>query len=275
MEAPVVLKPIPTQVINELSAYGPFQLSAFIQTPDHSTVQFQASLSTGESLPKGLICSSDGILTGIPAKNTYGEYEVLVHAENEAGVITSTFFLVINQTLSLYKYDNFDHYKFDVWQALEQHLPLPDLIKTYNRPITIAEVHYLLERWTPLKIWDVYNLDPPGEKIPLNLEGMSKHYQIYDRGSCLIATPKDLFSHDWTIQDGLQTAKVLAQEVYKRRWAIELVGFERLTRAAWVEIQRLSEEHGYTLDIINYRISSKDVQLHLDQKSNIYRPEMD
>jgi hypothetical protein len=277
MEAPKIIKPIPTQLMNELASYGPFDLTAFIQTPDGSPMRFQAGLENA-SLPRGLICSGNGMLTGIPAKNTRGQYQVIVVAENEAGSVSANFGLQINPGIAKETLSSFDSLKSEVWHALENNLPIPDLMEAYGRPITVMEVYYLLERWSAIKIWDVFNLDSPGEKVPLKLEGASEHYDVYDRGSCIVAAPKDLFSDERTLEDGLKTARALAGEAYKRRWSVELVGFEKFTRAAWIELQRLEQQHGYGVDIINYQVSSKDVKLHYDLNvvnNPINRPEME
>ena len=66
----------------------------------------------------------------------------------------------------------------------------------------------------------------------LQLKGISQHYNIYDCGSCLIGAPKDLFSHARTLEDALQTARVMAREAYQRKWTVEFVGFDKMARAA-------------------------------------------
>ena len=84
MGAPVLVKPIPAQVINEQAAYGPFDLKQYIEVQEGGAagLHFQAELSDGQSLPQGLICTSDGLITGIPAKGTEGHYEIIVTLKN-------------------------------------------------------------------------------------------------------------------------------------------------------------------------------------------------
>lgn len=264
MQAPVLIKPIPDQVVNERAAYGPFDLKGFIQVPGggEGNLRFRGELKSGEALPRGLICTADGIVTGIPGKDTSGNYDILITAENEAGSLEAHYFMMIKPSLFAADADYIDKLKAQVWQALEQHLPLPDISEMYNQPISILEVYYLLERWGTLKIWDAFNLEPPGEKVLLTLEGTSPHYNVYDRGSCIIAAPKDLFSHERTIEDGLKTARAVAREVYKRNWTIELVGISPLTRAAWVELQHLSDQYGKSLEIINYNPGPIDLKVY-------------
>ncbi len=158
-----------------------------------------------------MICTTDGILTGIPAKGSEGNYDVMITAENASGKIDVTFTMIIKPVITDKEGDYMDKLKSQVWQALEQKLPIPDLGELMDRPITALDIYYLLERWGALKIWDAYNLDPPGDPKQITLQGASKHYNVYDRGSCLVAVPKDLFSHERTIEDGLQTARAMAE----------------------------------------------------------------
>jgi len=264
MEAPVLLKPIPAQVVNEQAAFNPFDLKRFIQTPDgNMDILFRAELKSGHSLPQGLICTTDGILTGIPAKGTQGNHDIIVTAENKAGSIKAEFTFRIKPSLlesSSASYAN--QLKSDVWQALDKQLAIPSLDELLAREFTPLDMYYMLERWGLLTIWDAFNLDPPDEKILLHLEGTSEHYNIYDRGSCLIACPKDLFSHERTLEDGLQTARVMAREAYKRGWTVELIGFEKLARSAWLEFQHLIDQYGKNIEIINYEPSERDNELY-------------
>jgi len=208
-----------------------------------------AQLSTGEALPRGMICTSDGILTGIPAKGTEGNYEVEVTASNGFGSVKTTFSLMIKPAFVVVDQVYLDRLKAQVWEALGQNLPIPEVSELYNQPFTPIEMYYLLERWGVIIIWNALNMDTPGEKILLTLEGASQYYVVYDRGSCLVAGPKDLLSHERTLQDGLVTARALANEVYKRGWTIELSGFDKFTRAAWIELQHLGDRNGKYLDI--------------------------
>ena len=264
MEAPVLLKPIPAQVINEQAAFNPFDLKRFIQTPDGSMdILFRAELKNGMSLPQGLICTTDGILTGIPAIGTQGNHEVVVTAENKAGSIKTEFIFRIKPSLlesSSASYAN--QLKSEVWQALEKQLAIPNLDEIYAREFTPLDMYYLLERWGLLTMWDAFNLDPPAVKQLLQLPGTSEHYNVYDRGSCLIACPKDLFSHERTLEDGLQTARAMAREAYKRNWTVELIGFEKLARAAWVEFQHLGAQHGREVEVINYEPTDQDYEIY-------------
>lgn len=269
MAAPVLIKQIPAQVVNERAAYGPFDLKEFIQIAEGSSkARFNAMLKSGAPLPTGMICTEDGIVTGIPGKDTQGNYEIVVTAVNDDGEMTAEFVLNIKPSLVSSGSEYMDKLKAQVWSALQQNLPIPNIEDMYNQPITDLEIYYLLERWASITIWDAFNLELPEEKELITLPNVSPHYHVYDRGSCLVATPKDLFSHERTIEDGLRTARAVAAEAYKRDWTVQLVGFEKLTRAAWVEFQRLGEMHGKRLEVVGYSPSVDDVKLYNDQVLN-------
>lgn len=260
MSAPLLVKPIPAQIINERAAYRPLNLNDFIQSPDKKKLSFSAEVADGQALPKGMICTSDGQFTGIPATGTEGSYQVKITATADAEAFKTEFSLTIKSAFTNDTAGSLDAIKSQIWDALEKNLPLPTLMEAYERPITSQDIYHLLERWGILIIWEAFNLKPAGEKIPLTLDGMSEHYHVYDRGSSLIMAPKDLFSHERTLEDGLKTARAMAREVYRRDWTIELAGFDKLTRVAWIEIQLLSDQHGKSLNILNYNPSTADVE---------------
>lgn len=268
---PVLVQPIPPQIVNEGASFGPFNLNEFIQPQDQDsgTVRFMAELATGAPLPKGLICTSDGIITGIPADGTVGTYDLLAVAENLSGIpLTAEFKLTIKERIALETKEFLGDLKSRVWEALGKDLPIPDIGDILNRPITAVELYYLLQRWATLTIWDVYNLDTPGIKNQLSIEGCSPHYEVYDRGSCLVAVPKDLFSHERTLEDALQTARALAREVYNRGWVIEFAGFDKMVRAAWVELKHLGDKHGKEIEILHYIPTTDDLRIYTNQSQS-------
>src|SRR5665811_1280132 len=101
MAAPILIKPVPAQIVNEQAAYGPFDLKEFIQTPDKKlNLRFQGGLADGGALPKGMICTEDGILTGIPAKGTQGNYEIKVTVQNDDGAEEAKFLFTIKPSIA-------------------------------------------------------------------------------------------------------------------------------------------------------------------------------
>lgn len=262
---PSLVKPIPPQIVNEGAAYGPFDLNEYIQSPDPDSgkVYFFAELADGSALPQGLMCTGDGTLNGLPAEGTHGVYTIRVVAENDSGVPCSTeFTFTIKERLAMDTASLGINFKSKVWEALKENLPIPDLETILTREISPVEVYYLLQRFATLTIWDVYNLDTPSEKKILDIKGLNEHYYIYDRGSCLVAAPKELFSHKRTLEDGLQAARLLAQEAYNRSWVIEFAGFDKMVRAAWVELQLLGDKHGKLLEILHYTPTMDDLRVY-------------
>src|SRR5690606_32776890 len=132
----------------------------------------------------------DGLFTGIPAKGTEGEYEIMVKAEAESGSLTASFALIIKPGLANTDLGYLDQLKAQIWQALENRLPVPELAALHDQPLSAIDIYYLLERWGILTVWDAFNLEPPAGKQLLTLADASPHYVVYDRGSCLIAAPK-------------------------------------------------------------------------------------
>lgn len=263
-----IVKPIPAQVVNIGATYGPLKLNEFIQPVEGKggNLRFQAELKDGAPLPKGLICSTDGIVNGIPAKETEGLHHVIINVTNdEMEQLAVEFELTIKPRLTMDESQIFRKLKTEVWEALGKNLPLPEMVDLLNRPITAVEIYYLLQRFATLTIWDVYNLDYPSDKKLITLEGISHHYQVYDRGCCIVGAPKDLFSHERTLEDALQTARAMAREVYKRGWAIEFAGFNKMVRAAWVELQHLGDSQGKSLEIFHYTPSAEDVKVYVNQ----------
>lgn len=263
-QAPILIKEIPAQIVNEGGTFGPIDLSQFIESPNEMSgpVRFFAELSDGRALPDGLICTTDGWISGIPAKGTQGSYEVILVAENESGIpLNIQFELTIKERIKLNQASELTQMKAKVWEALEQGFPIPEIAELLSMPLKPEDIRYLVERFAVFTIWDVFNLDPPSEKHVLSIAGLNRHYEIYDCGSCLIGAPKDLFSHERTMQDSYQMARIMAQEAYKRGWTVEFSGIDQVMRAAWVELQHLSELHGKKINIISFNAQPRDIKL--------------
>jgi hypothetical protein len=249
-------------VVTEGAPLGPIQLTSFLQSfAEDGPLHFTVQLEDGRALPAGLIGTSDGIVSGIPAQGTAGSYTVLVIAKNDVGESTHTFPLTILEKHAAEQYEFTANLKSQVWEALGKNLPLPEIGDLFARPLSPVEIYYLLQRYATLTIWDVYNLDPPSDKKIIDV-GASPHYNVYDRGSCLIGAPKDLFSYERTLEDALMTAKAMSREVYNRGWTIEFAGFNKMIRAGWVEIQILSEIYNKPLEILHFNPTEADFKLY-------------
>jgi hypothetical protein len=265
-QIPVITKPIPTDIqINEGSPWGPLHLQDYIQSPDPMSgeVRFYAELQNGMALPKGLFCSMDGLFGGVPEAGTAGAYQIILIAENDSeDPLIMNINLTVNTRPATDDPEHLRKLKFQVWEALVNNNPIPEMTSLLNRPITATEIYYLLQRYAVLSIWDVYNLEPPGPLKLLNLAGNSPHYNVYDRGSSLIAAPKDLFSYQRTLADAIQASKVLAREVYKRGWTIEFAGFNKMARAAWIELKVLGDKTGKQLEVLHYTPDFNDLRIY-------------
>jgi hypothetical protein len=67
------------------------------------------------------------------------------------------------------------------------------------------------------------------------------------------------------LEDALITSRVMAREVYNRGWTIELSGFNKMVRGAWVELQHLGDKHGRHIDILRYDPSTDDMRIYTEQ----------
>lgn len=256
-------KIIPDQVINEGATYKPLDFKAFLESSNVlEQLQFQAELEDGRALPKGLICTREGVLSGIPAQGTEGSYKVVLKVTDiEGNQITAAFNLIIKLANVTQPHSLLKELKQQVWAAVGQGQPIPTLPDTdhlLDCSVTPAEYYYLLERYAYLIIWDANNMSFPGRLVKLNLAGVSDKFQVYDRGSCIVASPKDLYRHDRTPHDALVTSRAMAEEVFKRGWIIEFSGFDKMVRAAWVRLQLLSAQHNKNVEILHYMPESED-----------------
>jgi len=258
-QTPQLIKPIPPQIVNEGANFGPIDLNLYIEGAN----RFQATLADGSPLTKGIICTSDGILSGIPASGTQGVYNLLITIENEEGsVLTTNIDLTIKERYNFTeRSDELTSRKNKIWQSLLGGLELPSLEELSQLPITKEDIQYLIERYASFTVWDVFNLEPPSVKQIIELPGQSPHFNIYDCGSCLVSAPKELYSEHRTIEDAVQTARVVAREAVNRDWTVELAGTERVARAAWMEILQLGELSGKKIHVVSYQPSERDVEL--------------
>jgi hypothetical protein len=264
-QAPVLIKPLPPFAFYEGRQLGPIDLNEYIVTPDEESgaVKFYASMyNDGEDMPSRIICSEDGLFGGIPAEGTKGNYRIMIFAQNRSidSLIVETEF-TISEIPAAEDPAMFANVKSQVWEALGNNQPASALSEALARPITAAEVYYLMQRFGSMTIWDVYNLETPGPKTVLNLPDISAHYNIYDRGCCIVGAPKSLFSYERTLNDAIQTAKVMAREVYKRGWTIEFGGFNKMVRAAWIELQVLQSKFNKPIEIMHYTATQKDLAI--------------
>ena len=156
------------------------------------------------------------------------------------------------------KQDPFTEEKRAIWEAIIQGQSIPELKELMDRPISHQEIYYLLSRISYFVIWDANNSAPAGELRALALKGASEMFHVYDRGSCIVATPKQLFDHNRTLRQGVDTAQAMAKEVFQRGWRVEFGGFDKMVRAAWVEFELLSQKFGKPVSYSYFQPSPQD-----------------
>ena len=168
---PVLAKPLAPIIANEGAVFGPLDLSLLITSPNEESgdVQFGAERLDGQDLPKGVTCSLDGLFGGIPANGTTGIYQISIIAGNKSEKPLLVPLTLTIQPRPVAEDPNYlANVKKQVWEALGKNQPIPDVTDIVERPVTAVEIYYLLQRYASLAIWDVYNLEPAGDKIALN-----------------------------------------------------------------------------------------------------------
>ena len=151
--------------------------------------------------------------------------------------------------------------KQKVWQAILNGDTVPEIQSLLDRDVTYDEVYHLMERFAFLAIWNADDRSSAGKMKRLLLEGASEHFDVYDRGACLVGSPKQLFSHERTLLHGIDTAKAMAREALDRGWKVEFGGFDKLVRAAWVEMEALAEKQNKATGYAHYFPSEQDYEL--------------
>lgn len=303
-DLPELVKPIPDQYATIGSHY---QLDAkkYIQhlAEDSGPLLFSASGEDDFPLPKGLNCSDDGILQGIPAKGTFRPqgYLITISATTEVNrTLLVSFQLAISEADRLDDIDDeiayedsaeadfddaidvddqqmeelaerledqitadseMDRDKRKVWQAILDEKSVPEIQSILDREITYEEVYYLIGRFAYLVIWNADDRSDAGDLKRLLLEGASERFNVYDRGACIAASPKQLFDHARTLSDAINTAKAMAREVLNRGWKVEFGGFDKMVRAAWVEMEAVAEKQNKATAYAHYFPSDQDYEL--------------
>ena len=290
------IKPIPSFQANEGIKFDDFDLNEYIKNPADEPTQFTVELADGGSLPKGLICSEEGVFGGTPEKGTARDlpYELLFIAQSENADL-----LVLSTTLKILPGVEEEKAEADdieeevgeevseediekrkkgktiekFWKSFTEGKSF-DLEEILTRDISPMDVYYLLGRFGTLTIWNSDDLSPAAKGYLIELDDSSSHYLVFDFKVALVATPKDLFDYDRTIDASLKTARAMTREIHKRAWNIEMAGFDKMVTAAWVEVQHLNRlGEGHKIEIHHYEPSAADYevllhQTNLEERSN-------
>lgn len=267
----------------ELHEMAPIDLKTFVVNPTNHSLRITSESVMGGDLPAGLVCSPEGVLSGIPARGTASEIpnDILVFVECEGALpLTFDIYLTIypaenlsvilpeNEATAMFKADAErmkEEYGIDLgqlenfWGLFSDDLSHPDLKEFLTRKIKPADIYYLLGRFATLTIWNADDVSPADEGQMIQLKEASPHFFVYDFKVALIATPKDLYEASRTLEDALQTARAMVLEVQRRKWNVQLAGYDKMVTAAWVEANRLNDlKQGHAIKVEYYSPTPTD-----------------
>lgn len=234
-----------------------------------SPYQIQVTVSNGADTP--LITTFElEILPGLPEQDEWSVDETLADEFSDEATLSAEEQSELLKSLKEQseKEGVFTEDKQAIWQAILQGQTPPELQALIDRPISHQEIYYLLSRMAYFVIWDAQNPAPAGLLYALALKEASEHFNVYDRGSCIVATPKQLFDHDRTLLHAVKTAQAMAREVFQRGWVVEFGGFDKMVRAAWIEFELLSQQHAKPVQYSYFQPSSHDIEI-LNQTMNM------
>lgn len=261
---------IPVISVNQGSELAPINFNDYIDNPIGEALRFSVELVGGGALPAGIIFSQDGVLSGKPQLGTANvlPYEMTIVAFHPAvSPLVMHCKLMIREVPGEMDVDEFKTY----WQKFADGLDLPDLEQLLTRQITPLDIYYLLGRFATLIIWNADDLTPADKGVMIDIPYSSKLFKVYDFKSALVASPKDLYDPKRGLGDAIQTAKAMVHEIGRRKWNIELAGYDKMVTAAWVEVQHVKKmAKGHAIKVYNYEPSLYDTEvlsLSLTQKN--------
>lgn len=265
---------LPIIVTVEGREMEPFEINNYLDNPNNKTIEVTAALANGSPLPKGLKCSDDGKITGKPLKGTAAEqpYNVNIIVRDKSGVGAIFPALLKIHTDESYqedikKRDDLANY----WERLQQGLPLPNIEEILNRKISKSDIYWLLGRFATLTVWNGDDLSSPQDGKIIIIKGASDKFNVYEfyndnrQAVAIVTSPKELFDHDRTMADAIQTAKAMAHNIKERGWNCEMAGFGIMTVALWMEVQHLNSiatEDQKKIDIYHYHPSDRAYYLY-------------
>ncbi len=247
---------VPNFEVAEGSEFPAVDLNQYIENPTDKPLKFIAELTNDQPLPTGLFCSESGKLYGVPAIGTAKKrhYDVLVIVQGE-----TTLPLILSVSILIYnpKTESPEYLEF-YWQALLGGVDpslLPDIQKALTRDVTPSDIYYLLGRFSTFIIWNADDLSSPDKGRIIELSDANERFNVYDFDVALVASPKDLYDPNRTLRNGIETAQAMIHEVQCRKWNIEFAGYDKLVRAAWLEVQklnRLQKGEGHIIEVYHY-----------------------
>lgn len=245
--------PIKPIKVNEDTSFMPVDLRLYVDTIEEDTLEFSAKLADGGVLPEGVILSKEGVLSGKPARGTAQSkpYTIQVAVQGREASLS------LNVQLYIYTIktpDEIATLHAEAWASLMETGTVPEsLEEIINRPISRSDIYYLLQRFATFTVWNADDLRLASEGKLVNVAGVSNEFNVYDFEVCLVATPKDLYSHERTLSDALQTARAMVREAHHRLWHVEFGGFDRMANVAWYEVKNLNAKAKHQMEIRNYQ----------------------
>ncbi|MBU1558340.1 MAG: hypothetical protein KJ588_00885, partial [Gammaproteobacteria bacterium] len=227
---------------------------------------FEAVLESGDALPADIVCSKDGVMSGVAQAGTAKDVAYNISVTVQSASLEPFTFLVVLTIYSAERSQASEEGEMFYEQAKKAHEALkqywqeiaageehPDLDELLNRDVTPEDVYYMLERFATLVVWNADDLNPPSEGKLLKLKNASPLFRVYDFGVVLVASPVNLFDVHRPLGAALETARAMMQEVQRRKWNIEMAGLAKMMTAAWVEVKRLNlDAKDHQIEVHNY-----------------------
>lgn len=252
-------------------------LHNLFENPKNLPLKFSAELVLGGPLPANLVCSDQGIISGTLEKNTatFLPYAVLIIAQSD-GYDPLTFEIYLHvapvegdeaseakEPSELdFNLEQFETY----WQSFADKLELPDLEELLTRRVTRKDIYYFISKFSNLTVWNSDDFRPAEDGKIITIPGASDQFMVYDFDVALVASPKDLYSPSRTLMDVVETAKAMVKEAHRRKWNIELAGFDKMVSAAWVEAEWINKANpDGKIEVKNF-IPTSDDWAHLSNR---------
>lgn len=300
---------IPKQHYAENADITPLDLKQFMQPSEAGeTLSFKAVMEDGRTLEEalGLSCSADGIVSGtvLPNIADEGSQQVLVVASSDRGMpvisqvdihvhagaeakvaaddivpeksdnqenVFANDLLDIDDIIPETHVNATEVSKQDHWQAISDDIKIPSAQEIAARPVSRADLYYLLGRYATLTLWNADVLEPASQLKLITLEGVSDSFHVFDRGSSLAASPKDLFAYDRSPLHAIKTAQAMMREVLRRGWTVEAAGYDKMLKAAWVEGQRVELVTKKETKFLHYQPTQRTIDyfnVHVKPRAN-------
>lgn len=211
---------------------------------------FYLDVANGSTLPEGVTLGKDGVIRGVPhmGASIGSPYNVIVDINDEVYQQPIEF-----RVGAQMRPEDISGRQGQLWRAFHESSDLPiDFVEFVERPISKLDVYHLVERFASFTVWnaDDRRLAATGKQI--RIREANDKFLLFDFDVCMVATPKDLFADNRTLNDGYKMATAMVREAHRRRWHVEFGGFDKMANMAWYEVQSLNKRSRHKMDIKNY-----------------------